>query len=752
MNRKKGIQICFLLLIILFSSCSQQPLSVYVSPAGNDNNTGTERQPFKTIEKARDAVRILKDKNPNKNITVFLRGGEYRIQNTIVFTLDDSGNANQKITYKAYPGETPVICSDIPITKWKKLTDTPDELSEVARGKVWVADVSFLRKIKVQQIPSPTVATQEENQQLFYTLYNGDKQLQRAKGEYFSASTKLSGEDDDQTVFSFPEGILKNWPDISNAELAIIPVRRWISNILPIKDIDEKSGIGHTTVSGTYSIARLSGNVENVMAVLDEPGEWILDNRTDKLYYWAEDGKPGDKIVIPALTELIRVEGGINYKGETDIPVRNLTFEGLMFTRSDRFPWQGMTGWGMQHDWERFDSPSAMLRFRGSENCEVKDCHFTTAGSSGVRFDLYAQNNRVEGNHIEHIGGVGILLAGYGPGTKYVNRSNVVKNNSIHHIGEQYHGSPAIFVWQSGENQVLNNLVYDLPYAGICATGRIVWDTLGVQECSQTIRWHEVGGFAASRKFRSPEHFYNNVRTWYQREQFLHTRNNLIKHNDIHHVMNTCGDGNFIYISGGGGGNVVEENFVHESLSEHMNNALRCDDDQMETTFKRNIIYKSGGYAEGFMSKGKNNIIGNLIVDLKTTGRHRGYFRFRDGIIDGSVIQRNVLYSREPDQNILHEGVESGGNKAPLLRYTKADYNVYFSTVDPEWGNKHIQKERQNGIEEHSIAADPMFVDIEHGNFQFKDGSPALKLGISQPVKIEEVGPQGEYRNKFYNN
>jgi hypothetical protein len=743
-----------LLWLLLFTSilnaCSMDRNTFYVSPSGSDQNPGTKQQPFATIEKAKEAVRILKDENSGKDITVYLRGGEYRIHNTIVFTTEDSGNPGQIITYTSFSGETPVISADVFIQDWEKLTGYPEELPDVAKGNVWVADVSFLREIKNKQAPSPTLAAQMDKTQLFYSLYNGETILQRAKGEYFSLSTKISAEEDDNTIFPFPKGILENWPDITNGELAIIPSRRWISNILPLKDVDVKSGIGHSTVPGTYSISRLSGNVENLMAVLDEPGEWVLDNRTDKLYYWPEDGKPGGKIVVPALTELIRIEGKINYEGATDIPVKNLIFSDLAFTRADRFPWHGKTGWGLQHDWERFDSPSAMMRFRGSENCEVIDCHFLKAGSSGLRFDLYSQNNLIKGNHFEHLGGIGILFAGYGPGTKNVNKNNIVTNNSIHNIGEQYHGSSAIFIWQSGENQITNNIIYELSYAGICATGRIIWDTLGVQECSQTIRWNEVGGFAASRKFRPPEHFYHNVRTWYEREKFLHTRKNLIKRNDIHHVMNVCGDGNFIYVSGAGGGNVVLENYCHESLSEHMNNAIRCDDDQMETLLKRNIICKSGGYAEGFMTKGKNDIIENLVIDLKTTGRHRGYLRFRDGIIDGSVISKNVFYSCEPNQHILYEGIARSGNKAPLLRYTKADSNLYWSCVDPDWGKRHIEEQQKYGIELHSISADPMFVNIEHGNFQFRPESPALKLEISQPVKLEEVGPQGEYRNLFY--
>lgn len=132
------------------------------------------------------------------------------------------------------PGETPVISSGIPVTGWKKLVNAPKELPEVAKGKIRVADIAFIRKIKQKQASSPTVATQMTRLHLFYTLYQENHQLQRARGPFFSASTKRPGENDDQTTFPVPEGVLKNWTDISNGELAIIPSRRWISNILPL--------------------------------------------------------------------------------------------------------------------------------------------------------------------------------------------------------------------------------------------------------------------------------------------------------------------------------------------------------------------------------------------------------------------------------------------------------------------------------------------------------------------------------------
>ena len=47
---------------------------------------------------------------------------------------------------------------------------------------------------------------------------------------------------------------------------------------------------------------------------------------------------------------------------------------------------------------------------------------------------------------------------------------------------------------------------------------------------------------------------------------------------------------------------------------------------------------------------------------------------------------------------------------------------------------------QQAGGDIHSIVADPMFVDAEHGNFRLKPESPALKQGF-EPIPFDKIGP-----------
>ncbi|NLX99134.1 MAG: right-handed parallel beta-helix repeat-containing protein [Rhodopirellula sp.] len=719
----------------------------YVSPTGSDKNAGTKDDPFATLVRAREAVRRFKKVHPREEIAVLLRGGTYRVTDTIVFSLEDSGSDDQRITYAAYPGEVPILSAATPVPNWQPLEDPAPGLPKQAHGKVWVADASFVRSLKQKQTPSPTVATQDDRGWSFFTLYTGGTRLPRARGPGFSPTRAMDRGSRDHQTIHFTSQSLRSWPRLEEAELLIIPSHFWVSDILPLESVDEAAGTARAAVPGTYPLGkngmtdRPTAWIENVFEALDEPGEWVLDSKQARLYLWPESGRPPEnEILVPTLAEIIRIEGKIDYDGPRDTPVKNLVFRGLTFTHGDRFSWHGQTGWGLQHDWERFDSPSAMLRLRGAEGCAVEDCRFTEAGSTGVRLDLHARENHIRGNRFDRLGGVGILLAGYGPGTKDVNRANQVTNNYVHDIGQLYWGSPAIFAWQSGENRIAQNHIHHIPYTGICVTGRISWDPGGVGECSRTVRWKEVGvDPAGPRKQLS----------WHQREPLLHSRNNRVERNEIHNAMEVTGDGNCIYVSGAGAGNVVREDYCHDCYGRYMNAVIRCDDDQHGTLIERNLLHRTRGYGEGIISKGENDILGNIIADLRPQDRHRGYLVFPYGSPKGSKIERNVFYSCCRRQIVCGEGSARGSEPAPRLSDTDADFNLYFCTEDPDWGKQHLNRQQPLGVETHSLSADPQFIAPALADFRFRLGSPALKLGIEQPIAIGDTGLETPYRQRW---
>ena len=222
------------------------------------------------------------------------------------------------------------------------------------------------------------------------------------------------------------------------------------------------------------------------------------------------------------------------------------------------------------------------------------------------------------------MGGGGILLCGYGPGTKDVNKINLVSNNHLHHLGKIYLHSPGVFIWQSGENRVANNLIHHMPYSGMIVSGCMphFFDRNG-RELSRTIRRHETSDVP-----RNP--------TLDDVLPYLHTHDNIIEYNEIHHVMEKMGDGNGIYIRGADAGNVIRRNYIHHLVTPMlMQAAIRTDGGQRDTLITENLVYKC--MAQRIILKLNNRAENNIVADVLAPPR--GYYlSLREGPLNDAVI------------------------------------------------------------------------------------------------------------------
>ena len=54
-----------------------------------------------------------------------------------------------------------------------------------------------------------------------------------------------------------------------------------------------------------------------------------------------------------------------------------------------------------------------------------------------------------------------------------------------------------------------------------------------------------------------------------------------------------------------------------------------------------------------------------------------------------------------------------------------------------------LKKQQRDGVDSHSLAVDPLFVDAANGNFRLKPNSPALKMGFVQ-FDMSKVGLRSE--------
>ncbi|AQQ70366.1 hypothetical protein SMSP2_00712 [Limihaloglobus sulfuriphilus] len=735
-------------IMILCAALQAAGVDFYIAPDGSDANPGTLEKPFATIERAKTAVRNAKADSV-ADITVHLRGGMYQLRETVVFEPQDGGSESRRVTYRNYKGEEPVISAGVRVDGWKKLKIKPEGLSAEALDKVYVADIP-------------------EGIGRFYALYDGLYRLRRASGEDFAPvqGPKDPGVWETRNQLHYPEGtVFKNWNNVSDVEIIIRPWCLWTMNILPLERVDEQKRIAYTSLTGTYPLTKerfgrfgsKSVWIENAIELLDSTGEWVVNTKTRKIYLWPKSNISNSSIYIPTLRELFYVGG---YE-ERQIPVRNLYFEGLTFAHGDRDVWTDERI-GLQHDWEMYDTANAMLRLRWARDCEITGCAFVGSANTAIRLDMYAQNNAIRGNMLSHLGGSGIVLCGYGPGSRDLNNNNKIINNHIRHIGEIYWHNQGILLFQSGSNRIAHNLIHNVPYNAISVGGvspmlfeyrkQNSIQELGLQK---TINMDDCGHIIESEK----------QTRWSDVLGYLHGRDNVIENNRIHNAVEILGDGNGIYIRMVPGGNTVRRNYLYDSAGYGV--AIRPDGDQFDCEIYENII--SNWACGGIAIQSRNSVFNNIILNASITvssipevvQEPNGYLVFTavgNNYVYGAPpleearLHRNILYHTLDTEPVFYVTPNPQWPKDYYDMVFKAlcapdiDYNVIYWNGDKDGFLQGYMKDIRDsrGDDHNSIIADPQFVEPAMGDFRLKFSSPAHQLGIKE-IDTRQIGLTNEY-------
>src|SRR5439155_15509059 len=113
-----------------------------------------------TLPAAVQKVRAIRKTHTRPEpISIFLRGGEYELQEPVVLTPEDSGTNEENVfTIAAYQNERPVLSGGRHIRAWKKVKATPGmwqaSIAEVAKGQ-WHFHELFIDGERKQRARSP---------------------------------------------------------------------------------------------------------------------------------------------------------------------------------------------------------------------------------------------------------------------------------------------------------------------------------------------------------------------------------------------------------------------------------------------------------------------------------------------------------------------------------------------------------------------------------------------------------------------
>jgi hypothetical protein len=721
----------------------------YVAPDGNDSWSGGLQEPnadhsdgpLASLDAARLKVRDILAGGQESPITVLIRGGEYTLAKTVVFTHEDSGSEKHPITYRAYPDEQPVFTGGKKLTGWKQVTKDPEGTSAAARGKLWYCDIPLELRNKWQ------ITSLYDNLRLLKRSRSGEfyvsesHKQDRANAQPKDVGRILNFGDPpvtfDRTI-TYENEDLKEWTNIRDIEIYMEPKHHWLINLLPLESIDPANKTATFTVAPTYGFSGTGkkgdkGNayhVDNAIDYLDEPGEWCFNSLEGRIYIWPEGSLDQADIRAPYLQEFIKVEGV-----EDKEKAAYLVFDGLTFRHGLRDTWIPGDR-ALQHDWEMYDKGNAILRLRHAEHCTIKSCVFEAGSGTGVRLDLHCQYNTVKDSTFAYLGGTGILLSGYAPGLKDESKFNTVTNNYLHHIGTIYQHSPGIFIAQSGHNKITHNTIHDLDYNAMVISGcrpheLAYYETLQHRrEWVSSLRVDEIQPYLEKIKAVLDEKWLNSDVSIF--DDLLHARENRIAYNEIYRSMLKLNDGNAIYFSGMGKNNVAEYNYIHDL--ENNRGFIRLDDNSGFTCIRNNVFAR-----------------GRMMLVMKWDGEYRNNFAIDTRQISNkewyaAKLDRIVFYSTgDTSSKVLNNEnwiTEQGRKVTDVL--TRCSHSIFFvekRADEFEQGQDIIAEGNRDGADVGMLFVDPLFDEdaMKKKIFRFKPGSPAEKLGI-QPIDLSKVG------------
>lgn len=509
----------------------------YISPDGSDENSGSEAYPFRTLEKARDTIRAMENL-PEGGVTVYLRGGEYNLDETFTLTPEDSGEFGKPIVYTSYPGEEAYIVSKEAITGWEKAETDIEGLHTNAQGKVYVADIEKGWRFHF------LYADGESQQVSEYTSSDDFLNWPRVLG-----SSQKAWECDETSgrLLYLPDGYLDGLDGWEDMELKMSTAMWWNINGVA-KDINssDNSLRLHSQLAVQYGdITQFDGgyfNITNTLKYLDTEGEWAVDSVNGKVYYWPKEGKDPNEcsMFAPKLHELVRFQGD-EEEDQWKEQVHDITFRNLNFYYTDRTPEDQM-----DEEWltRNAENPDGLIFMQGVRDCTIEDCVIAYSGAQGIAADHYAQNLKITGNEIKYSSSGGVQITGYGPGTVDVNKNHLIQRNHIHNIGSDYMHSCAVQFYGSNNNLVEYNYVHDLPYAAVSIVG-MRWDQMN--DPNKVDTYDSYGSKRGIYQARWDDFDSSSITDNDSSKPYQHSDNIVVQYNICDSYMQVMKDGSALY-------------------------------------------------------------------------------------------------------------------------------------------------------------------------------------------------------------
>jgi hypothetical protein len=424
-------------------ACNFNPVKQYfVAPNGSDNNPGTLQRPFKTVQKCADIIQAGE--------TCFLRAGIYR--ETV--RPKTSGTKESPITFAAYNNERAVISGADLVENWQIFRTSIFRVNATLPVKRYSDRGFFANQLffNGKMMPEARFPNINQNQDFLRpSLLNGGL---KSKGKSIVTL-------ENNQIPHLPKG----WTD------AKIWTNEWfISRTGTITE--DVTGKRTAQMTGLWDMAGFWFYLFGKLELLDSPGEWFYDDKTQTLYLWSLNGK------VPNAVEVKQRNFAFDLRDRSSISLKNLNLFANTITTSDNsssIVIDGVRAKYISHHMTLPELPKSEQAANSDDNL-ILASHTHDTG-----IQLRGNNHIIKNSILEWSSGNGILLEG---------NNHQVINNII--SSTNYMVSYAAPIRINGNG-------HKITYNTITRTGRdainIDWHTAGFDGRNIEIAYNDISRF-----------------------------------------------------------------------------------------------------------------------------------------------------------------------------------------------------------------------------------------------------------------